>query len=758
MGGTAEFIGQFIPGFAGGGMPFGNSGHGSVLGQLEAARYQASHNSALTNAARQDRGDVQRFAYRMAQMTGTADQFTDQTAEDVGKLYDQMVQFAPQMDNPAAFRAIDFVTGGRSAVPMAHYLHQAGRSMRDPLTGMRGLSGNSAADIAVKLKNDLFEKPGDFSQTAGLRSAEVGEMMSAMSERGYLTTTDPRIGNLTREGAANQIKDQIKSYSRVLGVMKEIFAEGGRPDAPMNELLSAAEAMTGGLQSMSTREAEAKLRTFKAAADSRGMTMDGMAVALQAAGGIRNEFGLNAAFDLTLGEHGLNASRSLTMSGVMNSGAWGMRPIEEMEDRAVRQRAGFIASEQGNRLAALNRMASDFYGDGNGKIDVKKIQGDSRAARAMRALAAGDFENADLASLLKDEGAFTTEVAKALGMNEQDVASEIAMKDQNQEDMSRNRLDRAQGAIQGANFREEFFGRGYSNVTRDALGRRGINNADLAERLRKASADAVQGLSAQDAVNRSKREGAQTKALRSALEAAAKSDNPAEAAAAREYLRQIQGREDIEMRRLGRQQTELTEEQMREDGSLVTSFEAEYGLLSRGSVRREQEEAAHNRVRAVVTSATAGTISANMWDRLSDSIHNSEGKTITEAVKGALGYDVTGKQAEQVARAFKRMESLGKELADQEADESGAGVDPKRTQMLRQQLEEESKKLATFINDPQNAALKDKVTGGKSGEDASAGSGDMTLEGVSLIVNFKDGQIRGSNGSGRGSSQRRGGN
>ena len=754
-----EFIGQFIPGMQAPGMSFGNAGYGNLLGQVEAQRFQMSHNSALTNAAQQDRGDVQRFAQRIAQATGYGDQFTEQSAEDVGKLYDQLVQFAPQMDNPLAFRALDVLTGGRSAVPMAHYLHQAGRSMRDPMTGMRGMSGNSAADIAIKLKNDLFATPGDFSQTAGLRSAEVGEMMGAMSERGYLNTTDPRIGNLTREGAADQIKEQIKSYSRVLGVMKEIFTENGRPDAPMNELLSAAEAMTGGLQKMSTQEAEAKLRVFKAAAETHNLTAEGMTASLQAAGGIRAEYGISNAFDITLGTHGLNARRSVSAGGIMDAGAWGMSSIEGMEDRAVRQRAGFIASEQGNRMAALNRMASDYYGDGDGKIDVSKIKGNSRAAQAMRAMASGDYENAALLELLKDEGAFTTEIAKELGMNEQDVATEISMYDLNQEDISRNKLERASSAVQGAGFREQFFGRGFSNVTRDALGRRGIDNSALTERLRKASADAVTGLSTKDAVNRKTREAAQTSAMRKALEAAAKSGNAAEAAAAQEYLKQIAGREDTELRRLGRQQTEVTEEAMRENGDLSTGWETEYGLLSRGAVRREQEEEAHNRIRAVVTSATAGSISANVWDRLSDSIHNSDGKkSMPDILKGALGYDVSGKQAEQIAKVFKRMESLGGELAKQEETDGAAGVDPKRTQMLREQLAEESRKLASFLNDPQNKGLKDKVTGEGGGDAQAAASGDMTLEGVSLIVNFRDGQLRASNGSGNGSAQRRGGN
>jgi hypothetical protein len=49
---------------------------------------------------------------------------------------------------------------------------------------------------------------------------------------------------------ASRITDSLKRYSKAVAAIRDVFGDNGRPDAPMNELLSALDGLTANTSSM----------------------------------------------------------------------------------------------------------------------------------------------------------------------------------------------------------------------------------------------------------------------------------------------------------------------------------------------------------------------------------------------------------------------------------------------------------------------------------------------------------------------------
>jgi hypothetical protein len=176
-----------------------------------------------------------------------------------------------------------------SAAVMSSQIMDAGRYMMDPVTGMTGLSANTVTRMTGGLYAGVEANRGRFA-SAGQMGALVGELerrgrlgsgfmsdtdrlaalqndmgfgavgiKAAGSRLGIDTTKkmsakdmdnlmlDPEVADKLRSIDTNRIQKSLEGYSKAVSVMRDIFGDSGRPNAPMQELLAGLEALTMGM-------------------------------------------------------------------------------------------------------------------------------------------------------------------------------------------------------------------------------------------------------------------------------------------------------------------------------------------------------------------------------------------------------------------------------------------------------------------------------------------------------------------------------
>lgn len=736
---VADFAAQMIPGMQGLSVPLGNSRYTNMFRQMQARRFQQARDAAITDAATADFGAVEKTMQGFYNANGW--DWNESTRTQAQQNWQQLATFAPA-GGQMAMQAVSLFTGGTSGIPLTYYGHEAGRFLRDPTTGMRGWSANTANDFSKSMTQDFYGTAGDRSAVHGLTSAETGELFQELVYSGRMSA-DPRMNQLTQPDTARQMKDQLRQYSKLMSTMKEIFTENGMPSASIREMLETADGLTGGLQTMSVQEAEGKLRNFQSALQSHSMSLDtGRALVAQNMS-MLSGMGLEANFAMPLAEFGLNSRMALMTTGLAAggpNGIWGLGSIDQIQNQAVEQRAAFLGSSTGNRLGALQRLTARYYGDENGNIDQTKITGDSQTARAMRALARKDFGDSDLQELLQNEGAMAASVGEQLGISAQAVESEFQTRRRNREALSRGNLDRASNDFQRREFNEMVYGSnsGFSLATQQELAENGANSMALAERLRKASADAIDGLRGTDRYDTQTREKAQASAMGAALDAALKSTDPEERAAAEMLKRKYGANAAREFGRLAGRQTGTSEDMLESEGALRGGSLVQTEItLDRDLQMTEQEEQASNRVRGLIQSSVSGTQNQSILGRLFTNLQIA-GRDKSKADWGTIvkatmeGVDLDDKQTKAIADSMRTMDDLADQLiVEDEKNRKAGNKTSDESERLQEALRQEAIKMDTFINDPANEALRKKIIEGIDNEGDGKG-GDKVASGLRM--------------------------
>jgi hypothetical protein len=194
---------------------------------------------------------------------------------------------------------LDSLYGARgSAYKMAEGMYAGSRYRTDPVTGDRKMSGQSILDVTKKVHENLYGDNADISQMSGLTAGQAGSLFDEMQKRGMTgggsrsrgdslqkvanemgkTIGDiselPELDQKLREIDANGISEKLKSMSKAVSAMKEIFGEAGQPNAPMSQVMGAIESLTQtNMQAMKPTEIEQLIRSTQNSAKIAGITM-----------------------------------------------------------------------------------------------------------------------------------------------------------------------------------------------------------------------------------------------------------------------------------------------------------------------------------------------------------------------------------------------------------------------------------------------------------------------------------------------------
>ena len=167
----------------------------------------------------------------------------------------------------------------------------AGRFIRDVGTG-RTIAEDK--DYAFRVLDPLIQR--GLKATAGLGAGRLGQTFEALAAQGLISSgaqlesslgaiqgVFPGVGDAALGTAKNiqakQIRDQISRYSNVIAAINDIFAENGKPDAPIAELIKGLQTMTqGGLGVYDAGTLARITRTLHATSVLSGMSMETMSM------------------------------------------------------------------------------------------------------------------------------------------------------------------------------------------------------------------------------------------------------------------------------------------------------------------------------------------------------------------------------------------------------------------------------------------------------------------------------------------------
>ena len=181
-----------------------------------------------------------------------------------------------------------------------------------------------------------------------------------------------------------KVKRSLKTYVDVIGAMRDIFGDLGRPDAPMQELVQALETMTqGGLAQLDAGSLNMMVRRTNEVAKLGGMSLDSAMAMQQHAAGRAQQLGISPLHAVEATQGGMAWGSAYRASGGAAVTAWGRNNADQMMQADTNLRVAAAASEQANRLAAIMRLRENIGG---------RFQADSELEAAAQAIQAGQTE------------------------------------------------------------------------------------------------------------------------------------------------------------------------------------------------------------------------------------------------------------------------------------------------------------------------------------------------------------------------------
>lgn len=290
-----------------------------------------------------------------------------------------------------------------SAAVMSSRIMDAGRYMMDPVTGMSGMSAasvsrltgqlyagveaNRGRDISAGGMGSLFAElehrgrvggSGFLSQqdqlaalrndaVFGQRGLDAAGRRTGVNAKGNISgkeldnlMMDPEVGERLRAIDSSRVQKNVEGYAKAVSVMRDIFGDSGRPNAPMKDLLAGLEALTMGMSNQfdPTQLANVAQKTYTLSKNA-GINMNAL-MAIQgnmAAGAARS--GLDPSFAIGGTQQSLAANQALRQLGYGQGGGWNGMNVDQMTQLYGNLYTGAAASDTGNRLSFLNRTGQE---------------------------------------------------------------------------------------------------------------------------------------------------------------------------------------------------------------------------------------------------------------------------------------------------------------------------------------------------------------------------------------------------------------
>jgi hypothetical protein len=182
--------------------------------------------------------DILRGGYRAmgGELDARSGQAVRRIAERGGELLPILAAAFPEMIDQALGS-----TGSR--IVAAPNFYMAGRFLTDASGRTREIDSNEVMNVAL---DRLYGtgRPGDpvtTERTRGLGAGRISSAFAELSQRGV-------IGGFTGDPATlgRQAADQLERYASAIAVVRDVFGDIGRPDAPMAEILKGLDTITRG--------------------------------------------------------------------------------------------------------------------------------------------------------------------------------------------------------------------------------------------------------------------------------------------------------------------------------------------------------------------------------------------------------------------------------------------------------------------------------------------------------------------------------
>lgn len=289
-----------------------------------------NNQQAMATAATTDTATYYRAMRGVSNLTGTRfgleqDAAARSMANDISGMGPTFAMFAPEF-----FDRLHGVRG--SATVMSHYLHMGGRYMRDPATGLTGISGQGAGVISQRLFESMYGEGADLGAMRGLGAGEMGRMYDELGRRGFVGSmgrsdrnsilrrfrpdadamSEDDVGKFLSgadgasaktelfKGEADRIRDRLKNLAGAVSAMRDIFGDMGKPNAPIPEIINGLQMLTqGGLANIPRGDLEGIVRNTYNLAKNSGMGLENMSQLMARGAGLGDALGLprtNAVF------------------------------------------------------------------------------------------------------------------------------------------------------------------------------------------------------------------------------------------------------------------------------------------------------------------------------------------------------------------------------------------------------------------------------------------------------------------------------
>jgi len=396
--------------------------------QMQMAGQWSLQERLYRDAAERDRTSVERVSRGLLAMMD----ITPTTPGFEGSLRDFSGLVAPGLAMGArmAPRFVDDVTGGRSALAMTPHVAALARFRLDPVTGLPGMSADSAQALQRRLHDDFLARP--WAAGTGFGAGETASLFSALQQQGFIGGGQDELARMRAGGAsdmrlrnfdAQKVKDSLNEYAGAVKAMQEIFGADGRPNAPMRELITALEGLTGGaMRRLGGPRAAEMIRTTYNLAQGAGYNLQGLtAITMQG-----QQEAMRAGLDPLIGalavQEGLAAEQAYAAMGLGNRPGWNNISRQEFGQQARAAYLGAAGSARGNEFGILARLSS-----------AGAIRPGTRAARIVEAAERGLVSN----EMWRTTGEFQQLLAEGTGSDPAVLQGYFSQRQANQTALAR---------------------------------------------------------------------------------------------------------------------------------------------------------------------------------------------------------------------------------------------------------------------------------------------------------------------------------
>lgn len=288
----------------------------NMYAQMKAGSVLGNQGKAMGAASQRDQRAIYEMIEGSANLLGQPmGRRERQNANDVASFASSMLPNLAQY-NPDLVDKLSGVKG--SATVMAQNMFRGGRYAIDPVTGRRGYSAESAAEITKGVYDRLYS--GDASGMGGMTAGRSGALFDEAQRRGMMPNSStrgkgmkeiadqmgttisevsqmPDLDRKLRELDANKIASKLKGMSKAVNAMSEIFGEAGEPNAPMSQLVGAIETLTqANMQNIEPQKLARMVRNTSNVAKAAGIEMPEMFRLMGTTAGMADRAGVNRAF------------------------------------------------------------------------------------------------------------------------------------------------------------------------------------------------------------------------------------------------------------------------------------------------------------------------------------------------------------------------------------------------------------------------------------------------------------------------------